>query len=958
MSGRAPYQAQSGLSGNTTQRATEVSPDLNQPKPLDLSALGDPLYVAGRNLAGAYAEDKQKMEAEQRRQSELVKAAQEKNDIVSSTTALADYLIETEKQDALVQESVRNGEVIDTDGNTHLYSDYGVQLRQSLSEKFASGLTPGAQERFKQSVASHEPAFYSQSIAFQTHNRVETFKANTTVALNKLDQLATAKGVAEIPTIYHQLFALFSPDNNPGVPVTMLSEVADNALNKIQLSAWRREIKQDPQSIKEKLTMALMGQAEDAAPEMRSLYATVDRLQGAQIDALMDEADRELTHQDELHDKEVRQTYAGMQSQNNYKIEDSVQSLLTTGKGLVTNAELSQQLAYLRENKSTLDPDGSEQAKIEKAITLQNLAYSTYQFLETNKNKPPAELLDMFDRQFKPRGGVANYAAKYASYTDIRSKLEGVVAKVQEDPGLMGASNSAYQQMVADGNIGGAIKLNLQTQAQQGVPGHRQAALPKQDLERMASSLNAMGVTEIDTWFTTMRNQLGDYADPETKETYFDRLMSGLTANGLSESKVIAATGVNIPAEYRQTVLKVDKAPLKDIESQLDSQTIKDVDSTVALRFKPYIQASVGPTPDGVRAAGRLTRVLTKLVKYHMVADGMDKNRAADTVLSKLYTDYYDRVKLPNQPREFLIPKGTNKQSVVEGMTKLLDKSNLTKKIPSVYRRDTVVTPAAPTVKKGSVGEKIKALVETEASKVGFDPNILARAAYRESGYNPNASNPSGASGLAQLMPDTYNGQAKALGLPLISEHYDPRKDPAIASRLMARMYSNFYKHGLQAGFNKVQSYKIAAAAYNAGPNSKEYQLYKSWLKAPDEKKLGQIRATAKGKEMLGYVNFVTEGTKWETGKNKELYNTSGFVNPRDAHSALLTRIKSQGVYVNTQKGLQVYLPDNDNRGTSLGLQPVRQSDGRPLVFTWDQIREAGKKPRAGFGTFGKGMFH
>lgn len=85
-------------------------------------------------------------------------------------------------------------------------------------------------------------------------------------------------------------------------------------------------------------------------------------------------------------------------------------------------------------------------------------------------------------------------------------------------------------------------------------------------------------------------------------------------------------------------------------------------------------------------------------------------------------------------------------------------------------------------------------------SKYGLPSGILARLAYQESRFNPNALSPVGAIGLMQFMPAT----ARMFGI-------DP-KDPVQSISASARF--------LKDNYNSLKSWPLALAAYNWGPGN------------------------------------------------------------------------------------------------------------------------------------------
>jgi soluble lytic murein transglycosylase-like protein len=88
------------------------------------------------------------------------------------------------------------------------------------------------------------------------------------------------------------------------------------------------------------------------------------------------------------------------------------------------------------------------------------------------------------------------------------------------------------------------------------------------------------------------------------------------------------------------------------------------------------------------------------------------------------------------------------------------------------------------------------------AQRYGIPPDIFARVIGAESGWNPTARSPAGAIGLGQLMP----GTAKELGV----DPSDPMQNLDGAARYLKEQYDRF------------GDWKLASAAYNAGPGAVE----------------------------------------------------------------------------------------------------------------------------------------
>lgn len=105
-----------------------------------------------------------------------------------------------------------------------------------------------------------------------------------------------------------------------------------------------------------------------------------------------------------------------------------------------------------------------------------------------------------------------------------------------------------------------------------------------------------------------------------------------------------------------------------------------------------------------------------------------------------------------------------------------------------------VAIPAYSGRYKGMYLEAAKAA----ARRHGVPEDLFLRLVQQESGWNPNAVSHKGATGLAQLMPDT----ARRLGV----NPTDPHQNLEGGARYLRMMYDRF------------GDWKLALAAYNAGP--------------------------------------------------------------------------------------------------------------------------------------------
>ena len=93
-------------------------------------------------------------------------------------------------------------------------------------------------------------------------------------------------------------------------------------------------------------------------------------------------------------------------------------------------------------------------------------------------------------------------------------------------------------------------------------------------------------------------------------------------------------------------------------------------------------------------------------------------------------------------------------------------------------------------------------MARTAARRHGIPEDLFLRLVQQESGWNPNARSHKGALGLAQLMPAT----ARTLGV----DPGDPAQNLEGGARYLSWQYARF------------RSWKLALAAYNAGPGAVE----------------------------------------------------------------------------------------------------------------------------------------
>jgi soluble lytic murein transglycosylase-like protein len=109
-------------------------------------------------------------------------------------------------------------------------------------------------------------------------------------------------------------------------------------------------------------------------------------------------------------------------------------------------------------------------------------------------------------------------------------------------------------------------------------------------------------------------------------------------------------------------------------------------------------------------------------------------------------------------------------------------------------------TPATPSA--GSSSSPFGAEIDAAAAKHGIDPALLRALVRQESGFDPAARSPAGATGLTQLMP----GTAASLG---VTDATDPAQALDGGARYLRQQLDRF-------GGDE----RLALAAYNAGPGA------------------------------------------------------------------------------------------------------------------------------------------
>jgi soluble lytic murein transglycosylase-like protein len=146
--------------------------------------------------------------------------------------------------------------------------------------------------------------------------------------------------------------------------------------------------------------------------------------------------------------------------------------------------------------------------------------------------------------------------------------------------------------------------------------------------------------------------------------------------------------------------------------------------------------------------------------------------------------------------------------AIFDKQAKLLDGrlatqySNSERLTPNAKKKKTDASDdTAPAFTGNYKGEYLE-VAKAAAAKHGVPEDLYLRLVQQESGWNPGAVSPKGAVGLAQLMPST----ADHLGVDIDN----PAENLDGGARYLRRMYDKF------------GSWRLALAAYNAGPGAVE----------------------------------------------------------------------------------------------------------------------------------------
>lgn len=145
----------------------------------------------------------------------------------------------------------------------------------------------------------------------------------------------------------------------------------------------------------------------------------------------------------------------------------------------------------------------------------------------------------------------------------------------------------------------------------------------------------------------------------------------------------------------------------------------------------------------------------------------------------------------------------TSRSRISGSHTKLID-SRLSKQYSGSNRLLSTISNQSEIIPKytGNYKGVYKPIAEAAARKFDIPVDLFNRLVQQESNWKPKAISKAGAIGLAQLMPIT----AKLLDV----DPYDPAQNLEGGARYLRQQY------------NKFSSWRLALAAYNAGPDAVE----------------------------------------------------------------------------------------------------------------------------------------
>jgi soluble lytic murein transglycosylase-like protein len=198
----------------------------------------------------------------------------------------------------------------------------------------------------------------------------------------------------------------------------------------------------------------------------------------------------------------------------------------------------------------------------------------------------------------------------------------------------------------------------------------------------------------------------------------------------------------------------------------------------------------IGIVPQSDRVVGRVRRLQIGSLRHAVLACGL---------LLVPSVALAEGLKLTGSSKSRL--------AIFESQADLIDKklskqySGSVKYTPKFKKGEDVAAEVVPGYRGSYKGEYLE-VAKAAARKHGVPEDLFLRLVQQESGWNAVAVSVKGATGLAQLMP----GTAEKLGVDI----NDPEENLDGGARYLRMMYDQF------------GSWKLALAAYNAGPGAVE----------------------------------------------------------------------------------------------------------------------------------------
>ncbi|MEL7395112.1 MAG: lytic transglycosylase domain-containing protein [Pseudomonadota bacterium] len=146
----------------------------------------------------------------------------------------------------------------------------------------------------------------------------------------------------------------------------------------------------------------------------------------------------------------------------------------------------------------------------------------------------------------------------------------------------------------------------------------------------------------------------------------------------------------------------------------------------------------------------------------------------------------------------------SNKKKIFKSQTSVLDSRSRTTTSVSIDKQSFITPTKWGTAQPydGRYKGVYLDMAKSAALRHGIPQDLFLRLVQQESNWNPNALSHKGAIGLAQLMP----GTAVLLGV----DPHDPYENLDGGARYLAKQFKTF------------RSWRLALAAYNAGPKAVE----------------------------------------------------------------------------------------------------------------------------------------